>query len=77
MMFGNVVIPDIRYSILTSPQSQDGTTTPAWSDTDIARAIRDGVDPSGLSLQAPMPRWNMTDEDVSAVIAYLKELSKP
>jgi len=76
MMFGSVDIPDIRYSILTSPRSEDGTTVPAWSDRDIARAIRDGVEPDGQNLKAPMPRWDMTDAEVADVIAYLKELDE-
>ncbi len=76
MMFATVDIPDIRYSVLTSPRTDEGTTTPAWTDADIARAITDGVEPNGAVLKAPMPRWEMSDADVSAVIAYLKELSK-
>jgi len=75
MMFGSIDIPDIRYSILTSARSQDGTTVPAWTDSDIARAIHDGVEPSGQPLNAPMPRWEMTDAEVNDVISYLKELS--
>ena len=74
MMFGAVEIPDIRYSVLTAPHSADGTTTPAWSDADIKRAIRDGVEPDGQRLKAPMPRWNMTDTELTDVISYLKEL---
>jgi hypothetical protein len=76
MMFGAVEIPDIKYSVLTSPRSQDGTTMPAWTDADIARAIRDGLEPNGQSLKAPMPRWDMTDTQLNDVIAYLKELDK-
>lgn len=74
MMFGAVNIPDIRYSTLTTTRSEDGTTIPAWTDSDIARAIRDGVEPDGQRLKAPMPRWNMTDAELTDVISYLKEL---
>jgi mono/diheme cytochrome c family protein len=77
MMFGTIDIPDIRYSTLTTARSENGTTTPAWTDAQITRAIQDGVDPSGQLLKSPMPRWAMSDADVNAVIAYLKELSKP
>jgi cytochrome c oxidase subunit 2 len=75
MMFGTVDIPDIRYSTLTTPRTEEGTTVPAWTDADIASAIRDGVEPNGQRLKAPMPRWDMSDADLRAVIAYLKELS--
>ena len=76
MMFGSVDIPDIRYSTLTTTRSEEGTTIPAWTDTDIARAIRDGVEPNGQPLKAPMPRWAMTDAQLNDVISYLKELDK-
>lgn len=75
MMFGVVDVPDIRYSTLTAPHSDQGTTTPGWTDAEIARAIIDGTDPAGQPLATPMPRWAMTRQDVDAVIAYLKELS--
>ncbi|PKQ38213.1 MAG: hypothetical protein CVT59_03015 [Actinobacteria bacterium HGW-Actinobacteria-1] len=73
-MMSNVEVPDIRYSALTSPHAEDDPPMPAWTDADIARAIRDGVEPNGESLDAFMPRWDMTDDDLNAVIAYLKEL---
>lgn len=77
MMLGPVDISDIRYSTLNSPHAEDGESAPGpgWSDADIARAIRDGVEPNGERLRAPMPRWDMTDAQVSDVIQYLKELS--
>lgn len=76
MMFGPVEIPDIRYSTLTAPGSEDGETVSGWSDADIGRAIRDGVEPDGQQLRAPMPRWDMTDAQIADVIAYLKELDE-
>ncbi len=77
MMFGAIDVPDIRYSTLNAVRSDGGVTVAAWSDRDIARAIRDGIEPDGQALKAPMPRWAMTDSDMADVIAYLKELSKP
>jgi mono/diheme cytochrome c family protein len=76
MMFGVLDIPDIRYSDLTSVRSEDGTTVAAWTDAQIARAIRDGVEPNGEPLKAPMPRWDMTDVQLADMIAYLKELDR-
>ncbi len=74
MMMGSFESPDIRYETLTSPHTERGETEPGWSDADIARAIRDGVEPSGDRLRAPMPRWDMTDSEIDEIIAYLKEL---
>lgn len=73
-MYGVVEIPDIRYSALASVRSENGAATPAWTDSDIARAIREGIEPDGQRLAAPMPRFDMTETEIGDVIAYLKEL---
>lgn len=66
MMVGTAVkVPDITYGALT---------TAGFTDATIGRAIRDGVDESGKALDPPMPRWQMSDADLSATIAYLKVL---
>lgn len=47
-----------------------------WSDAEIARAIREGVDKDGIGLMV-MPSYNyhvMSDEDVAAVVGYLRSL---
>jgi mono/diheme cytochrome c family protein len=77
MMMRGIEAPDIRYSTLTSPHAEGDETEPGWTRGEIARAIRDGVEPGGTSLQAPMPRWDMTDAQVRVVIDYLKELDAP
>jgi mono/diheme cytochrome c family protein len=67
MMTGAAVdAPNITYDALI----EDGFT-----DATIRQAIRDGVDESGKPLGDAMPRWQMTDADLEATIAYLKELS--
>ncbi|MBI5232621.1 MAG: hypothetical protein HY876_10715 [Coriobacteriales bacterium] len=47
MMMGSFEVPDIRYSTLTSPRREDDETEPAWTDDEIAQAIRDGTEPNG------------------------------
>jgi len=76
MMGRSIEVPDIRYSTLTSSHEESGETEPGWTDSEIVEAIRTGTEPSGEQLRAPMPRWDMTDAEVDAVITYLKELSK-
>ncbi len=67
MMTGSAVkAPDITYDALIKQ---------GFTDATIGRAIRDGLDESGKSLADAMPRWQMSDADVDAVIAYLKQLS--
>lgn len=46
-----------------------------WSDADIKKALTQGVRPDGRHLAPPMPYpffKNMTDQDIDAVIAYLR-----
>ncbi len=74
MMRAGIDVPDIRYSTLTSPHGEEGTTEPGWTDAQIAAAIREGKDPGGGTLSSYMPRWQMSDTDMNALIAYLKEL---
>jgi cytochrome c oxidase subunit 2 len=73
-MMGYFVAPDIRYSHLTTAHSDEGATAPAWTEGQVENAIRNGIDPDGEQLHAPMPRWDMTDSEMQEIIAYLKEL---
>lgn len=55
-------------------QSKD-TGIGAWTDEQIAMAIRQGVRPDGTQLYPVMPYLNfnrMTDDDVNALVAYLR-----
>lgn len=48
----------------------------SWSDAEIARAIREGVDKDGVGLVV-MPAFNyhaLSDADVAAIIGYLRSL---
>jgi mono/diheme cytochrome c family protein len=49
----------------------------AWSDGEIIRAIREGVNRNGEALFPMMPYQayrNMSDDDVEAIVAYLRTL---
>ncbi|MAG32893.1 MAG: hypothetical protein CL908_18605 [Deltaproteobacteria bacterium] len=52
-----------------------GKERPAYSDESLAVAIRSGVDPSGRVLDLLMPRYDIDDEGMASLIAYLKTLS--
>lgn len=48
-----------------------------WSDADVKKALTEGIRPDGRHLSPPMPYpffKNMTDEDIAAVIAYLRTI---
>lgn len=66
MMMGTAVkVPDITYAALTGA---------AFTDATIRTAIRNGLDESGKPLDEAMPRWQMSDTDLAATIAYLRVL---
>lgn len=47
----------------------------SWTDEEIARTIREGVRPDGRVLGPPMPFGlyrNISDQDVAAIVAYLR-----
>lgn len=48
---------------------------PAYTDATLAQVIRTGIDPSGRDLHPLMPRYQIPDQDMRNVVAYLKQLS--
>lgn len=74
MMF---VSPNITYRNLTDPAGflePDGTRGPAYTEDQVRRAVTQGLDPEGQSLNWPMPRWQLTDPEWNDLLAYLKVL---
>jgi len=47
----------------------------AYNNTSLAKAIRTGIDPSGRQLMPLMPEYDMPDQDMANLTAYLKTLS--
>ena len=45
-----------------------------YTDALIRRAITKGIDPAGQPLDWTMPRWQMGQEDLEDLLAYLKTL---
>lgn len=77
MMMARFETPDIRWSTLSSAEMEheEGEAPhPPYDRESFARALRQGVDPGGDRLESPMPRWRISDDEVDALIAYLKQL---
>jgi len=73
--------PDISYASLTAEASEHGESDEHADDQseytleDFRQAVIEGVHPSGEALSRDMPRWQMSDEDLVDLFAYLKSLS--
>lgn len=88
---GNVVTPPTNGRILYQPREPyiKGSefvpyihnyavylpVRPAYTDETLAALISTGFDPTGRSVLTVMPRYEMSDRDMSIMIAYLKSLS--
>jgi cytochrome c553 len=62
-----------REAAAIRPLRQDARA--AYDDMSLARALRSGVDASGTPLNALMPRYELSQADMEALIAYLRQLS--
>jgi len=66
---GTVIAPNI------TPDAKTGAGT--WTDDQLARAIREGIDHDGRTLFPLMPYQNfrnMSDEDLASLVVYLRTL---
>jgi ABC-type branched-subunit amino acid transport system substrate-binding protein len=76
---GGVIPPDIRWSQLTKTYGhvhEDGRKHPAFDEQSLAKVLIAGVDSGGNRLDAAMPTYSMTDEDMADLIAYIKRLEE-
>ena len=84
---GQITIPPITGPYLYRPGNQriDDEAVPfvgaarvkhtAYTDETLARAIREGTGADGQPLSYLMPRYSISDADMSALIAYLKSMA--
>lgn len=56
---------DIRWSVLQ----------PEFDTEKFRLAVVKGQDPDGTQLKPDMPRWNISNDDLADLIAFLKTLS--
>jgi mono/diheme cytochrome c family protein len=72
-VFDEPVFRAVSANITPDPETGIG----AWSDAEIARAIREGIRPDGSLIGPPMPfslYHGIADDDVAAMVAYLRSV---
>ena len=70
---GQYIVPPIAGQFLFAPSPQP--ERPAYTQESLARLLRDGETPGGRNLGELMPRYEMSDDEVEAMTAYLARLS--
>ena len=73
--------PDIRYEALNSEAGEHENNKDGMEHTQgeyvidaFRQAVVEGKHPDGEALSADMPRWTLSDEDLAALLEYLKLL---
>jgi hypothetical protein len=71
--------PDIRWETLSSiehggHEGSDENDELPYDAEAFSQAVREGITPGGDRLSSEMPRWEMSNEDLQDLIAFLKTL---
>jgi hypothetical protein len=67
--------PDIRYEALSEEADEHGGEEgEEYSLEDFRQAVIKGKHPDGETLSRDMPRWELNDEDLADLFAFLKSL---
>ncbi len=76
---GGVEPSDITWHSLTKPYGAIAGThrnRPPYNAKQVLNAVRKGMDPLGSKLEATMPRYQLSEENGKAIIAYLKVIHR-
>jgi len=75
---GGVVPSNVSWNTLVASYGHKhsyGRSHPAYDAQSIAASIIQGIDPAGNELDMAMPRYAMSQDDMSALLAYLKRVA--
>lgn len=76
---GGVKPPPLSWSHLTKHYGHvHGASRrhPAFTETTFSTAVRTGYDPGGNRMDSTMPRFALSDDDIDALIIYLKQIDE-
>lgn len=71
---GGLLFPDGKTKSSNITWAHLGKHKPPYNEKSLERAIRRGVEPDGDELNSFMPRFDISDDDLDALIDYLKTL---
>jgi hypothetical protein len=75
---GWIQAPDIRWFALSKSygaRRAGGEARPPYDRASFAKALRMGLAPDGVALDSAMPRFDLADDEVDALISRLMQLS--
>jgi ABC-type branched-subunit amino acid transport system substrate-binding protein len=76
---GGVTAGDLTWPNLTKPYGHThptGRRHGPFTEASFARAVSEGLDPSGNAMLTAMPRFRMSPDDVADLLAYLKAIER-
>jgi cytochrome c oxidase subunit 2 len=65
-------IPNITWPELTGPDPD--MEHPPYTEETLKQVITQGIDPGGSLLEYPMPRWQMSEQDLNDLVNFIKTL---
>lgn len=70
--------PDIRWMNLSKPYSarRVGAAEIPYNPQSFTKALRSGASPSGRKLDPAMPRFDLADDEIHSLIAYLDQIDQ-
>ncbi len=71
------LVEDLEVFTAIAPNLTPAGRISDWSDAELGRAIREGIRPDGSLIGPPMPQIlyrGLSDDDLSAIVAYLRTL---
>lgn len=73
-----IAAPDIRWFALSKPygaRRSGDESRPPYDRASFARALRAGTAPDGVALDPAMPRFDLADDEIDALMSHLVHLS--
>lgn len=76
MMMQRFEVPDIIWTDLIGEEHEGGVHEdhPPYTEVTLKQAITQGVDPAGQPLDEFMPKWQMSMQDLSDLVSFIKTL---